>query len=181
VGGLPIPSSFLALIDGATNGWLRMLDSLPPADAAGDLRALPFTAGWLAAAVGIELLRRSERVGLPALGPLFGLAVSILFSVEERRLVLLQGVILGVLFLVLCTVQFDLAHGAASPQHQRFGRFALGASVVVGVAVLAPLARCAGATGATGRPGRAPPVPAVTVRPAVRSQPPQRAEGLSGG
>ena len=140
VGGLPLPGSLISLLNGATNGWLRMLDSLPPADSAGDLKALPFTAAWLGAAIGIELLHRSKRVGLPALGPLLGLAISILFSVEQRRLVLFQGVVLAVLFLVLVTVQYDAKRQVIGETRRvRPLRIAVGVATLAGVVLAAPI------------------------------------------
>jgi len=139
VGGLPVPSSFLALMNGVTNGWITILDSLPPADAAGDLRALPFTAAWLGAALGVEILRRSKRVGLPAIGPLLSLSISILFSLGQRRLVLFQGVLLTVLFLLLVTMQYEAKRNVLGETRKvRPVRVALGATILIAVVAISP-------------------------------------------
>ncbi len=144
VGGIPLPGALVALLNGATTGWLRMLDSLPPADSAGDLKALPFTAAWLGAAIGIGILHRSRRVGLPALGPLVGLAISILFSVEQRSLVLFQGALLAVLFLALVTVQYESKRRVVGETRKiRPLRIAIGVGTLAMVVFVAPIAAAA--------------------------------------
>ena len=138
-GGPPIPSSVVAWTDGVTGGWIRMLDSLPPADSVGSLRALPFTAAWLGTAVGIEIVRRSDTVGLPAIGPLISLGVSILFSTAERTLGVFQGATLAVLFLLLVTLQNERTRTKAGENlRPRPVRIALGAIVLLVVVAVAP-------------------------------------------
>ena len=83
--------------------------SAPPADLTDELRALPFTVAWLAAAVGGEIARHSRRPGLPAIGPLLALALSLLFTVEEQWLALLQGA--GILAGTLALIAIGTARG----------------------------------------------------------------------
>ncbi len=140
VGGVPVPASFISLMGSVTNGWVELLDTLPPADASGDLKALPFTAAWVATSVGLEILRRTRRLGLPAVGPLLGLATSILFSVEQRRLVVFQGAVLAVLFLVLVTLQYEARRTSSSDSTKDvLSRIALALLMLTGVAVAGPL------------------------------------------
>ena len=102
VNGVPTPGAYAAFARGLVDGWADLLSSAPPADITDQLRALPFTVAWLAAAVGGEIARHSRRPGLPAIGPILALALSLLFTVEERWLALLQGagILAGTLALI---------------------------------------------------------------------------------
>jgi hypothetical protein len=91
VNGVPTPGAYTSFARGLVDGWADLLSSAPPADITDQLRALPFTVAWLAAAVGGEIARHSRRPGLPAVGPILALALSLLFTIEERWLALLQG------------------------------------------------------------------------------------------
>ena len=91
------------------DGWADLLSTAPPADVTDQLRALPFTIAWLAAAIGGEIARNTRRPGLPAIGPLLALALSLLFTVEERWLALLQGA--GILAGTLALIAVGTAPG----------------------------------------------------------------------
>ena len=84
VNGIPTPAAYGEFARGLVDGWADLLSSAPPADITEQLRALPFTVAWLSAAVGGEIARHSRRPGLPAIGPILALALSLLFTVEER-------------------------------------------------------------------------------------------------
>ena len=129
VGGLPTPGAYAAFARGLVDGWADLLSSAPPADITEQLRALPFTVAWLAAAIGGEIARHSRRPGLPAIGPILALALSLLFTIEERWLALAQGagILAGTLLLITAgqrlarrpaaaatSDEFD----AAAPSHQ---------------------------------------------------------------
>ena len=60
VGGIPTPGAYGAFARGLVDGWADLLSSAPPADITEQLRALPFTVAWLAAAD-----RRRDRPPLP--------------------------------------------------------------------------------------------------------------------
>ena len=102
VGGIPTPGAYGDFARGLIDGWADLLSAAPPADITVQLRALPFTVAWLAAAIGGEIARHSRRPGLPAIGPLLALALSLLFTIEERWLALLQGagILAGTLALI---------------------------------------------------------------------------------
>lgn len=146
VGGVPTPGAYASFFRGLIDGWSDLLSAAPPADLTDELRALPFTVAWLAAAVGGELARRgSRRPGLPALGPLLALALSLLFTVEERWLALLQGALLLACTLALIALATRRGGRAAADgldddavsRDRR--RLALGAVVAVAAVVVAPL------------------------------------------
>jgi transglutaminase-like putative cysteine protease len=149
VGGLPTPGAYGQFARGLVDGWADLLSSAPPADITEQLRALPFTVAWLAAAIGGEIARHSKRPGLPAIGPILALALSLLFTIEDRRLALAQGagILAGTLLLITAgqrlarerTVvtggdEFD----AATTSTNRT-RLMLAAAVVVGAVVAAPV------------------------------------------
>ena len=113
---------------------------------------------WLSAAVGGEIARRSRRPGLPAIGPILALALSLLFTLEERWLALAQGagILAGTLVLIVvgqrlarrrdaAIVGDEFDAGASSTNRTRL---MLGAVVVVGAVVVAPRARPPPAAGA---------------------------------
>ena len=146
VGGLPTPGAYGSFARGLVDGWADLLSSAPPADLTDQLRALPFTIAWLAAAVGGEIARHSRRPGLPAIGPLLALGLSLLFTVEERWLALLQGagILAGTLALIAVATRSrrrsgtdaDLDEDAIAVNRRRL---ALGAVVAVAAVVAAPM------------------------------------------
>ena len=149
VNGIPTPAAYGAFARGLVDGWADLLSSAPPADITEQLRALPFTVAWLSAAVGGEIARHSRRPGLPAIGPILALALSLLFTVEERWIALLQGagILAGTLVLIVvgqrlarrpdAAIVGDEFDAAASSTNRN--RLMLGAVVVVGAVVVAPL------------------------------------------
>ena len=144
----PAPTAQFAR--GLVDGWADLLSSAPPADITEQLRALPFTVAWLAAAIGGEIARHSRRPGLPAIGPILALALSLLFTIEERWLALAQGagILAGTLLLIAAgqrlgrgrTRRRDLRRvRRRRPTSTNRTRLMLGAVVVVGAVVAAPL------------------------------------------
>ena len=90
--------------EGAIAGWARALSALPPLALTPDLRVLPFAAAWLGTTVGIELLRfRSP--GVPVLGPLVTLVITVLMSFDEPKVALAQGAVLAAGALLLAFFQ----------------------------------------------------------------------------
>lgn len=89
--GVPTPGAYQTFASGLINGWARVLSSVPPAALLAEYRVLPYTVGWLAALVGSELLRADRSAGWPVIGPVAGLGLTTLISVEHRRVALLQG------------------------------------------------------------------------------------------
>ena len=147
VGGVPTPSAYSAFARGLIEGWADLLSSAPPADITEQLRALPFAVAWLAAAVGGEIARHSRRPGLPAIGPILALALSLLFTVEERWLALAQGagilagtfalIVVGQHFNRTTTMRADEPDDAATATNRT--RLMLGAVVIVGAVLAAPV------------------------------------------
>jgi transglutaminase-like putative cysteine protease len=149
VGGVPTPGAYADFASGLIDGWADLLSAAPPADITGELRALPFTVAWLAAAIGGEVARHTRRPGLPAIGPILALALSLLFTVEERWLALAQGA--GILAGTLALITVSQRHGrrvAVSATDDEFDaaavstnrrRLAFGAVLVVGAVIAAPI------------------------------------------
>ena len=148
VGGVPTPSAYSAFARGLIDGWADLLSSAPPADITEQLRALPFAVAWLAAAVGGEIARHSRRPGLPAIGPILALALSLLFTVYERWLALAQGagILAGTFALIVIGQRFNRTATArmsdepddAATATNRL-RLMLGAAVIVGAVLAAPV------------------------------------------
>lgn len=145
VGGGPTPDGVRTFLDGVVGGWADLLTSFTPADVTPEFRALPYTLSWLGALVGGELLRGTRLPGLPAIGPIVAMCVSLLFTVEQRTVALAQGVAIvgGTLLLGLVqqrqlrTVEDDLTTGSA---HRFRGRgLALAVALLVGILALAPV------------------------------------------
>jgi transglutaminase-like putative cysteine protease len=147
VGGVPTPGAYADFATGLVDGWADLLSAAPPADITGELRALPFTVAWLAAAIGGEVARHTRRPGLPAIGPILALALSLLFTIEERWLALAQGagILAGTLALITVAQRLgrrvsttnDEFDAAAVSTNRR--RLAFGAVLVVGAVLAAPV------------------------------------------
>lgn len=148
VRGVPTPGAYGDFARGLINGWADLLSAAPPADITVELRALPFTVAWLAAAIGGEIARHTGRPGLPAVGPVLALGLSLLFTVEDRDLALAQGagMVAGVLVLIAlaqrlgrrvsAVIGADEFDRAAISTNRR--RLLLGGLVTVGAVVAAP-------------------------------------------
>jgi transglutaminase-like putative cysteine protease len=149
VRGFPTPAAYGNFARGLVDGWADLLSAAPPADITVELRALPFTVAWLAAAIGGEIARHTRRPGLPGIGPILALALSLLFTIEERWLALVQGagILAGTLALITAaqrlgrrtvagTVPDEFDAAAVSTNRKRL---TFGAVVVVGAVVAAPM------------------------------------------
>lgn len=148
VRGVPTPGAYRDFARGLVDGWADLLSAAPPADITVELRALPFTVAWLAAAIGGEVARHTRRPGLPAIGPILALGLSLLFTIEDRTIALAQGggLVAGTLLLVAwaqrlgrgvaATVAVDEFDAAAVSNNRR--RLALGVVLTAGAAIAAP-------------------------------------------
>ena len=147
VGGVPTPAAYSDFLRGLVDGWADLLSASPPADITAPLRALPFTVAWLAAGVGGEIARHTRRPALPAIGPLAALALSLLFTVEDRAIALAQGagILAGTLLLIGAAQRFaprvhiDYAAGDEVPVNSRRARLMFAATLVVGAVMVAPI------------------------------------------
>ena len=93
--GVPTPGAYRTFASGLVNGWAQVLSSVPPAALVGEYRILPYTVAWLAALIGSELLRAERAAGWPVVGPVAGLVLATLITVEHRRVALAQGAALA--------------------------------------------------------------------------------------
>lgn len=149
VRGVPTPDAYREFLDGLVNGWADLLSSPAPTDITPELRVLPYTIAWFAAGVGAELARHARRPGVPIVGPVLGLALTLLFNVFEQRVALAQGAgLLAGTFALISLGQWaaprtvaeadetSTLEGRTVAGHRL--RLALGALVVLGAVGAAP-------------------------------------------
>lgn len=108
---VPTPSAYATFVDGLINGWAELLSSVPPASLVAEYRAVPYAVAWLAALVGCEILRSRHTDGLAVIGPVIGLALATLITVEDRSVALVQGAVLAVGAITLGTLHHRRGHG----------------------------------------------------------------------
>lgn len=94
-GVVPTPASLVALLEGAVNGWAKLLTAVPPVGSGGDLLVIPLLCGFAGALVSIVLAILVSRLQLCVLAPMVILALSVLFGVREPASLLLQGGVFG--------------------------------------------------------------------------------------
>ena len=100
-GEIPTPSSFGDFFDGLIRSWADLLSAVSPADLTPRLAVAPFAIAWFGAIVGCALLRWSPLPGLPVVGPLAGLALTVLLTDEDRALSIAIGASIAVGALLL--------------------------------------------------------------------------------
>lgn len=94
-GVVPTPAGLVALLEGAVNGWAKLLTAVPPVGSDGDLLVIPLLCGFAGALVSIVLAILVPRLHVCVLGPMVVLALSVLFGVREPASLLLQGGVFG--------------------------------------------------------------------------------------
>ncbi|MBM6399865.1 transglutaminase-like domain-containing protein [Phycicoccus sonneratiae] len=135
-GPWPTPTSWAALADTATDGWRRLLTTLPPVDGAGPLSLLPFLLALVGGCATLLVARRVWSPYLPVLVPALVGAASVAFGVVEPGGVVARGAVLLVAALVWGTTRSRrrvVVHTARNLE--RLGTAAL-LLVVVGVIVI---------------------------------------------
>ncbi len=90
-GGLPLPGSYLSFADGLIHGWADLISSAPPADLTPSLRVLPYVVAWFSTSIGLMTARRASSPVAPLVGPVLGLVVTVLLTVEQRTIAVAQG------------------------------------------------------------------------------------------
>jgi len=103
--GLPTPGAFAAFFDGLVNGWAQVLSSSPPADLTAEFRVLPYAVSWFGAMLGGEILRSGRTPGLAVFGPVSALGLSLLITLENRSVALVQGLVIVAGALMLGYIQ----------------------------------------------------------------------------
>lgn len=93
--GLPTPSGWSSFFDGLVNGWAELLSSIPPASLTEEYRVIPYTVAWASAMVGSEILRSKRTTAFAVLGPILGLSLSTLITIEDRGVAVTQGAVLA--------------------------------------------------------------------------------------
>lgn len=111
--GVPTPAAYATFFDGLIGGWAQVLSSVPPASLVAEFRVLPYAVAWLGAMVGSELLRAERAAGWPVVGPMLGLGLTTLVSVEHHDVAIAQGGLLAAGALVLGFLQQQRRAAAA--------------------------------------------------------------------
>lgn len=89
--GIPSLAAIDTFRSGLIRGWARILSSAPPAELDGDYRVLPYTVAAASALIGTTMLRSSRTGALAVAGPLVGLALTTVISLEHRTVALVVG------------------------------------------------------------------------------------------
>jgi hypothetical protein len=79
----------------ATDGWKRLLTTLPPVASDGRLLAMPYLLGLLSGSIGATTALRTRARFLPAVAPALTLAAVILLGTARASADLLQGITFG--------------------------------------------------------------------------------------
>jgi len=90
-GFVPTLTTLRELFSAVVHGWKELLTTVQPVGSAGDLLAIPYLLGLLAAVVGYSAARRSRYPGLALFAPAAVVALSILFGAPTPAAEFLQG------------------------------------------------------------------------------------------
>ena len=150
VGIVPTPGAFVDFFEGLTKSWADLLSAVTPTDLTPELRVAPFALAWCGTLLGASLLRWVRQPGVPIVGPLLVLAITVLLTDEDRAVSLLVGAAIVVGALAIGLLQQWIARTAGrvpddarsvvgSTSSSRRGRLLAAGGVLALVAVTAPL------------------------------------------
>lgn len=94
-GLLPGPDAVLDLVDGAIQGWARLLTMNPPVGDTANLLVIPYLCGIVAGVLALSLAHRTRHPALAVPVPVTLLVLSILFGTMRPASLLLQGTAFG--------------------------------------------------------------------------------------
>jgi len=142
-GGIPGVDALETFFEGLTKGWTELLSSTPPTDMTPELRIVPLTLAFVGTMIGAEILRRLSQPGLPIIGPIGVLALTILFTEFDRPLCIAIGALLAAGALAVGFVQQRALRSQATKDYvagsTRSRRTAATVASVLLVAAAAPL------------------------------------------
>ncbi len=145
-GFLPSPAVWSDLIDGAVNGWARLLTTVPPAGKAGNLLAVLYLAGYAGGVLSVALAVIVRRWPLCVIPPLAVLGVSVLFGVDHPASLFLQGALFGCLTIAWLSLRGGMRHATTGFRVRRLAAAAAVLAVtVLGAFVIGPRLPMAGA------------------------------------
>jgi len=101
IGEVPSLGSVGDFFDGLIQSWADLLSAVTPADLTPRLSVAPYAIAWFGTVIGCSLLRWSPLPTAPVLGPLVGLAITVLLTDEARGLSILVGAAIAVGALLL--------------------------------------------------------------------------------
>ncbi|NHI19091.1 transglutaminase domain-containing protein [Phycicoccus endophyticus] len=93
-GPWPTPAAWAALADTATDGWRRLLTTLPPVDGSGPLSLLPFLLALAGASTGMLLALRGAGAYRPLLGPAVVAVLAAALGVSDPGGIAARGALL---------------------------------------------------------------------------------------
>lgn len=94
-GILPSPGAIADLVDGAIQGWARLLTMSPPVGATANLLVIPYLCGMVAGVVSLSVALRTRHPALALPVPVAVLVLSILFGTMRPASLVLQGTLFG--------------------------------------------------------------------------------------
>lgn len=94
-GLLPGPATVVDLVDGAIQGWARLLTMNPPVGDTANLLVVPYLSGIVAGALAVSLALRTRHPAFALPVPVLLVILSILFGTMRPASLLLQGTVFG--------------------------------------------------------------------------------------
>lgn len=140
---IPTPDSFVALVDGMTRGWARLLTTAPPTGGIDQLLVIPYALGFFGGLISFVLARRAKGAMVVLIPSLVISVVSILFGTRDPAALLVQGALYLVLALLWMSIRRERARGipmtGASGRPKWIGIALMLVLVAVGAMILGPV------------------------------------------
>lgn len=142
LGVLPSVGSVGDLIDGAVQGWARLITTTPPVGDASNLLVVPYLCAMVAGVVSVSVALRSRRPHFALLAPVAMLVLGILVGTRtppSRTVLVVQGTVLGLLG-VAWLAHVQRAHRRVDSGNRSRRRWVAATAVLVAAGVTATLA-----------------------------------------
>ncbi len=140
---VPTPSSFIALVDGVTRGWARLLTTATPTGAIDQLMVIPYAVGFFGGLNSFVLARFTKRPLLVIVPSLIIVIVSILFGTKDPASVVVQGGVYLILALLWMSTRRErtrgLPMGGSSRRSRWVGVTVMLVVIAAGATLLGPL------------------------------------------
>lgn len=136
---VPTPASFVALVDGVTRGWARLLTTAIPTGGIDDLLVIPYAVGFLGGLVTYLLARATQRQLLVILPAFAVLVLTVVFGTTTPVSLLIQGAVFLTAGMLWMSMRRERHHGerlAGSPGRPRWVGVTAMLLLVVGGAML---------------------------------------------
>lgn len=139
----PSPGAFATFARGVIGGWADFLTTAAPVDVIGGVRAVPYAVGWFGTLIGVEIVRATRRPALPAVGPLLAAVLTVLITLEDRTVAVVEGALIVVGAIGLGLIQQRLnrnveelsAEATADAPHRTRQGIAVSAALLAVIAI----------------------------------------------